>query len=410
MSSRYAALLRKKTFWYGLASLLVIAAIAGALWPDKSAGTDPRTPVTGARSAPAVPVLVASVERRLLNIVQTGLGTVMPAASVEVRARVAGQLQQVLFEEGQEVQQGQLLARIDNRPFTAALEQVKGQLERNRALLANARRDLQRYQALHQQQSLSQQQIDAQSSLVAQYQGTVNADEGALAQAQLQVEFTRITAPISGRIGLRQVDAGNNITPGDSAPLAIITALEEVHVVFSIPEDDAPRLLAQYTDARQRQQSLPVEAWDRSQRERLAEGRLLAVDNRIDSRTGTLKLKALFDNRNQRLLAQQFVNVRVQVETRPDALLVPATAVQRGSQGDFVYVVKTNDDQGQAVSLRAVQTGAREAEQVAIERGLEEGELVVINGVDRLREGAIVRVANRQPAAKPAATTPLAAH
>ncbi|ACE84837.1 efflux RND transporter periplasmic adaptor subunit [Cellvibrio japonicus] len=221
MSSRYTALLRKKTFWYGLASLLVIAAIAGTLWTDKSARTDPRTPVTGARNTPAVPVLVARVERRLLNIVQTGLGTVIPAASVEVRARVAGQLQQVLFEEGQEVQQGQLLARIDNRPFTAALEQVKGQLERNRALLANARRDLQRYQALHQQQSLSQQQIDAQSSLVAQYQGTVNADEGALAQAQLQVEFTRITAPISGRIGLRQVDAGNNITPGDSAPLAI---------------------------------------------------------------------------------------------------------------------------------------------------------------------------------------------
>jgi len=383
--------------------LWVPAVIAAALlgwwlWPaaETTAGqsAQEQSPARGALGgAPAIPVLVAAASRSDLHIVQTGLGTVTPTAMVTVRARVSGQLERVLFEEGQEVKQGDLLAEIDPRPFRAELAQVKGQAERNRALLANALQDLERYQSLHPQNSISQQQIDAQKSLVEQYRGTVVADEGAVEQAQLQVDFTRITAPISGRVGLRQVDAGNNIGPDDN--LAVIASLHPVDVVFTIPEDTAPRLQTQFYKAREQQRGLAVEAWDRANRAQIAAGELFAIDNRIDSSTGTIKLKARFDNRDGRLFPNQFVNVRVRVETLAGVVLVPGAALQRGSEGTFVYVVSSaeNSPAGQTVTVRNVNPGPRENDLVAIEQGLQPGELVVINGTDWLREGARVTIA-----------------
>ena len=296
----------------------------------------------------------------------------------------------VAFTEGQVVKQGDLLAEIDPRPFQVQLQQAEGQLARDQALLENARIDVGRYRTLLQQDSIAEQQVATQEALVKQLEGTVRMDQSQIANARLQLTYARITAPVAGRLGLRQVDAGNIVRGGDANGIVVITQLQPISVIFTIPQDQLPSVLKRMTGA----EKIPTEAWDREGRVKLATGELITADNQIDTTTGTVKLKAQFGNDDGKLFPNQFVNVRMQIETRT-AVTVPAAAIQRGAQGIFVYVVKED----QSVTMRPVKPGPSEGESTAIESGLKAGEQVVIDGVDRLREGAKVQVADKRGAA-----------
>lgn len=339
-----------------------------------------------------VPVFTAKVATANVRVVQSGLGSVVPERSVVVRSRVAGQLERVLFQEGDLVEAGQVLAELDPRTFQADLAEVEGQAARDRALLDNARVDHQRYQALRDAQIAKQEDVDARASLVRQHEGSVQADQGILARSRLQLSFTRIVAPISGRIGLRQLDAGNNVTPSDPAGLATIHSVQPINVVFSLPEDQVPLIAKRLNGARAAKQTLAVEAWDKGNRNRLAAGTLTTIDNQIDPATGTFKLKAQFPNEDGTLFPNQFVNVRLFVETRTSATVVPSTAVQHGSSGTFIYAVKPDS----TVAIKKVSLGPSEGDTVSVEAGVAPGEVVVVNGADRLREGAKITVASER--------------
>jgi multidrug efflux system membrane fusion protein len=316
--------------------------------------------------------------------------------TVAIKARVDGQLVRINFREGQAIKEGEVLAEIDPRPFQVQLDQAKGQLARDEALLANARLDLDRYRGLLAKDSIAKQQVDAQESLVRQTDGVVKTDRAQAASAQLQLDFTRITAPVSGRLGLRQLDVGNMIHGSDTNGLVVITQTQPINVVFAIPADNiaavVPRLRAG--------QPLSVDAFDRDGKTRLASGRLLTVDNQIDVTTGTVKLKAEFANSDDKLFPNQFVNARLRVETRPDATLIPVAAIQRGTKGTFVYVV----GQDQAVSIRPITVGPISGDVAAIDQGVVVGDQVVIDGADKLRDGAKVEVTT--PAAAGSAGKP----
>jgi multidrug efflux system membrane fusion protein len=339
-----------------------------------------------------VPVVVATAATQDVRVTQNALGTVTAQASVTVRARVGGQLQKVLFKEGQLVKAGEVLAEIDPRPFAAQLAQAEGQLKRDLALLKNAQSDLARYQVLRKQESISEQQLDSQAALVQQYQGTVQADQGLVDNARLQLGFTRITAPVSGRIGLRLVDVGNIVNTNDTAGLAVITAVQPINAVFSLPEDVLPTVASRHAAAQKDGRSLAIEAWDRGNKNLLAKGQLLTIDNQIDPATGTVKFKAVFPNGDSTLYPNQFVNLRLLVETRPASVVAPNVAIQRGNQGAFVYVVGAD----KTVKVRPVKLGPVDADKVAILEGLAAGEQVVVTGVDKLRDGAKVAVSTQQ--------------
>ena len=335
-----------------------------------------------------IPVVAGAAQVGEIPIYLSGLGTVVPMRTVIVRSRVDGELVRVNFTEGQYVKEGELLAQVDPRAFQVQLDQAEGQLIKDQALLANARIDLERYRTLFQQDSIAKQQVDTQAALVQQYEGTVRSDQAMVDNARLQLSYARITAPISGRLGLRQVDPGNIVHAADANGVVVITEVQPITVVFTLPQDNLPALMLRVkSNAR-----LAVEAWDRGFRTKLASGELLTVDNVIDVTTGTVKLKAKFANGDFALFPNQFVNARMLLDTRKGVITIPSSALQRGSQGSFVYVVK--DDS--TVSVRPVRLGATDGERVAVDSGVTAGERVVVDGMDRLREGARVQVGARQ--------------
>ena len=351
--------------------------------PSPAAGR--ALPAAGAR---AIPVATATAVRADVDVQLDALGTVTPLATVTVRSRVDGELVKVDFKEGQMVRAGQLLAQIDPRPYTVALAQAEATLARDRAVLANARVDLDRYRLLQKQDSIAEQQVASQEALVSQTEATVRVDEAAVGNARLQLGYSRITAPVGGRLGLRQVDVGNIVHASDASGLVVITQLQPISVVFAIPEDNVPQVMRKLHAG----DALPVTVFDRSGKTRLATGTLLTADNQVDVATGTVKLKAEFANGDLALFPNQFVNVKLRVDVRKDATVVPGAAVQRGTPGTFVYAV---DPQTKIVSVRKVRLGPAQDDKVAIEQGVTPGTWVVIDGADKLREGAVVEPVKR---------------
>ncbi len=330
------------------------------------------------------PVTALMTNKTAFDVYLKGLGTVIPTNTVTVKSQVSGQLMSVHFKEGQHVNKGDLIAEIDPRPFQVQLMQAEGQLARDEAFLKNAEADLALYQKLLAQDSIAAQQVTTQDALVKQYHGIIETDKGQIANAKLQLTYARVITPITGRVGLRQVDPGNMVQVNDPNGIVVITQLQPITVVFSLPQDNLTILMKRWNAGT----TLPVQGYDQEGKVLLANGKLLAIDNQIDTTTGTIKLKAIFDNKDNKLFPNQFVNVRLKVDTLRNATVMSTAAVQRGSIGTFAYVVK--DDK--TVTVRMLKLGPAEGDNVVVMEGLVPGELVVIVGGDKLREGTKAEV------------------
>ncbi len=392
---------RKSRRWlFGLLVLLVIAVLCWKFWPAGSASKE--APGQKAASghvgrsgsmrpgfggaAGAVPVRVAPAVVGDFPLYYKALGTVTALNTINVRSRVGGELVKISFEEGQMVKAGDLLAEIDPRPYQNALLQAEGTLLQNQAQLKNALVDLERYRGLYAEDSIAKQTLDTAAALVGQYQGTVKTNQAAVNDAKLNLEFTKIRAPITGRVGLRQLDIGNLVAANDTTALAIITQTQPISVAFTLPENSLDVVLARYRSGAK----LPVEAWDRGDTKLQANGVLQSLDNQIDTTTGTLKFKARYDNRDQALFPNQFVNVRLLADTLKSVILAPSAAIQFGTNGTFVYAM----DGDKKVTIRPLKIGASDGDNTVITEGLKPGDRVVLEGTDRLKEGSEVEVVN----------------
>ncbi|QBF26954.1 MdtA/MuxA family multidrug efflux RND transporter periplasmic adaptor subunit [Pseudomonas tructae] len=374
----------------GLLILLLAAALCWWLWPSSAA---PKTGAAGKGGRPGfgafagpVPVRVEPAIVGDFPVYLKALGTVTATNTVNVRSRVGGELVKVNFHEGQKVKAGDLLAEIDPRSYQIALQQAEGTLAQNQAQLKNAQLDLQRYKGLYAEDSIAKQTLDTQQALVGQYQGTIKTNQAAVGDAKLNLDFTRIRAPISGRLGLRQLDLGNLVAANDTTALVVITQTQPITVAFTLPESELNTVLARYRSGAQ----LPVEAWDRSDIKQQALGVLRSLDNQIDTTTGTLKFKAFFENQDEALFPNQFVNVRLLADTLKDVVLAPSAAIQFGTDGSFVYVMEGDNK----VRIRKLKLGASDGDLTVVSEGLAKGERVVLEGTDRLRDGSDVEVVN----------------
>ena len=370
--------------------------MAVAVWLSSGEPATPASPAPAGQNdaldAEQMPVVLASVRQGAFDVNLLAIGTVTPLNAVEVYGRVDGQINSIDFKEGQMVKTGDLLAQIDPRPFEVQLTLAAGQLARDQALLDNAQADLERYRTLLGQDSISRQSVDTQEALVRQYKAAVQADQGGIDNAKLQLSHTKVIAPISGRVGLRQIDKGNMVRASGAKGIVVITQLQPISVVFTAPEDALPQVMKLLGSER-----IAVNAYDRSQERNLGKGWLLAADNKIDPTTGTIKLKAEFPNGDNALFANQFVNVKMPVQTLAKAMLIPTAAIQRGAKGSFVYLLKDNH----TVTVTPVKLGANQGDTSVVLSGLTVGSQVVVEGADRLREGTKVKATGQ---ATPVAT------
>lgn len=371
--------LSRSSFWLGASLVLMVLSLIRFFYITHHISVNPVKPI---------PIVSAPAVKKDVPVYLTALGNVIPTYSVQVRAQVSGVLQSVAFIEGQLVKKGQLIAQIDPRPYEALLVQYEGDLKRDSALLANAQIDLKRYQKLWSQDSISQQTLATQIALVEQYEGTVNSDKGLIQSTKVNLIYCHIESPIDGRIGLRLVDPGNLVQPTDTSGIAVINTLNPITVVFTLPEDNIPQLLPQVYA----HQKVQVEAYDRQQNQWLASGELLTMDNQISTSTGTVKLKAVFDNQDNKLFPNQFVNIKVLVQTLPRAILVPTAAIQHSLTKEFVYILENNK-----VAIKTVTTGISIDNDTVIHHGLSKGQWVVVEGADKLINGAHILDETKDP-------------
>ena len=396
--SMQSSVSHKSRFWlFGLLVLLIVLGLCWWLWPsapkkaatDQPAGHTSRSgmmrPGFGGSTQP-VPVRVSEVAQGNFPVYFKALGTVTALNTINVRSRVAGELVKIYFKEGQMVKAGELLAEIDPRSYQNALLQAEGTLLQNQAQLKNAQVDVQRYRGLYAEDSIAKQTLDTAEALVSQYQGTVKTNQAAVNDAKLNLDFTKIRAPISGRVGLRQLDVGNLVAANDTTALVVITQTEPIVVAFTLPETNLALVLERYRSGAK----MPVQAWNRGDTKELAVGVLSSIDNQIDITTGALKFKALFENRDQVLFPNQFVNVRLLADTLQNVVLAPTAAIQFGTNGSFVYAM----DGDNKVKIRTIKVGATDGDVTVIEDGLAPGDRVVLEGTDRLRDGGAVEVVN----------------
>lgn len=374
---------KKRGRWWFLAfAILVVAAIVFFRLHQRAPAKSKR-PAT-----PPVMITTASVQKGDIPVYVDAIGIVTPVSTVAVRSRVDGQLVKVFFQEGQTVHEGDQLAQIDDAPFRAAVAQAEGQLARDTALLENSKLDVSRYKEALARNAIPKQQYDTQLSTVHQYEGAVKLDEGQLENAKVQLAYTRIASPITGRVGLRLVDAGNIVHASDTNPLVIVTQLEPISVVFTVPEDALPAIQQQLAPGKK----LTVDVFDRARQKKITSGSLETLDNQIDPSTGTLKLKAVFPNKDNALFPNQFVNARLLLETHRGIALLPNATIQRNAEGAFVYLVKPD----QTVATQSIRVGATEANLSEVE-GLDIGAVVAADNFNRLTEGAHVTVRSPAP-------------